>query len=221
MATGLWGDAGVLSSSGVYFSVLPAVAIGVDGNAVAAWGQGTVDTAPNETRIAVSRYISASDSWTSAVTIDPADAGKSTAARVAVDGVGNAIVLWVNLGTSYYNWGYVWGSRYSAADAGWEAPTTMSVDAGYAETPRIGFDSAGNAVALWLLGTGGPWWVWSRHYNATSASWGPEVKVHVAKNGVGAYGAIDLAVTESGRAFATGMAYDDGGVYSAWASTCP
>ena len=73
-----------------------AVDIAVDGagNAMAVWSQATV--VPNSTfRMRTTRYVVASDEWTPAEQIDDASLNEYPKfARIAMDGSGNAVVVW-------------------------------------------------------------------------------------------------------------------------------
>ena len=64
-----------------------------------------------------------------------------------MDAVGNAIVLWRCDGR-------ITASRYTRAGNYWSPPTELSPAGQGAANPDIGFDAAGNAVAVWEQGAG-------------------------------------------------------------------
>jgi hypothetical protein len=77
------------------------------------------------------------------IELDPNDARES---KVAVDALGNAIVVWrAQNPDSAYD---VWATRYDI-ETGWGEPTMLDVEEGSTYYPQIAMDSQGNAVAVW------------------------------------------------------------------------
>ena len=60
--------------------------------------------------------------------------------RVTLDARGNALVIWDGAGVR---------ANYKPAGAAWRKPTTLCALSSYCWLPDAGFDSHGNAIAVW------------------------------------------------------------------------
>jgi hypothetical protein len=145
------------------------VAIDTEGNGIAVWSQhdGTEDS------IWVNRYDLATTSWGAASLIEN-DEGYARAPQVAVDSLGNAMVLWYqsngNLDTTRFN-------RYSVTDNSWGMASEIEIGAGYAYGQQVAFDASNNALAVWKQADGAIFSVRAIRYVAATNSWGASVKI--------------------------------------------
>ncbi len=134
-----WGTAAPIETDNAGGAVDPRFAFDGSDNAIAVWEHydGT------RTNIWANRY-SADTGWGTAAVIETAE-GDAAAPRVAFDGNGNAIAVWIqNDGTAYS----IWANRYSAV-TGWGTAAVIETAEGDAAAPRVAFDGNGNAIATW------------------------------------------------------------------------
>jgi hypothetical protein len=116
----------------------PVVAIGPNGNAVAAWerseGEGgtTIEAA---VRLA-------GGGWKKAVQLSPTGEWPANDPQVAVDARGDAIAVW---GFD----GVVMGATFTATGTGWQAPVQLSPDTVAAGGPQLAANAAGEAIVVW------------------------------------------------------------------------
>nr|MBA2539286.1 Ig-like domain-containing protein [Deltaproteobacteria bacterium] len=167
------------------------------GDAVAAWVMrdcsGT--TCNGQPDIWVSVYNGTWSAPTVLVTADIAVSGLD----VAVDGSGNAFLVWnENIGSV----GSVRWSRYTAGGT-WTAPALLeSDDTGNTSRPRVTVDPAGNAMAVWEQKFGGITapsdLMWSR-FAAGGTTWTTPAPVEAATDG---QGKIELAAAPDGSVVA-------------------
>jgi hypothetical protein len=90
--------------------------------------------------------------WRGARKIETNDAGAATAARLAMDPAGNALVVWEQVTATGEP--SVWSARFKA-QSGWEPPVVVATDPlGIVRTPQLQMTAAGRAWAVWV-GTSG------------------------------------------------------------------
>jgi hypothetical protein len=125
-----------------------AVRLAVDGNgnAIVLYQQGVGGASPNVLAI---RYSSATGTWSGPTTLDiDVEAAIQNPIALAMDTAGNAIAMWEYVkSTGGKEMRY---SRFTPA-GGWtpKAAIDLGTGADSANSPTLGFDSAGNAVAVW------------------------------------------------------------------------
>jgi hypothetical protein len=137
-ASAAWGPSVVLSDGEQDTGT--AVAIGADGTEVVAWWQ-YIDSYDSQIGL---RVRPSGGPWGPVQNVSAAQPGQNMYPAVAVDGRGNALVVWI------------WGSRhvmsaYAPTGQQFEAPREIALDEhGYGTTHTFaGFDAAGNALAIW------------------------------------------------------------------------
>ena len=115
------------------------------GNAIAIWEQRN----PSEWSIFVSHY-SVGQGWGDPILIED-EAGSGVGPYLAIDGDGNAMAVWeqadgqfMSIMTSYYTFGVGWGTPEYIEEN----------NLGHAIDPRLDFDGAGNAIAIWRASDG-------------------------------------------------------------------
>lgn len=142
----------LLENNDVGDAQLPRIAMNAQGNAFATWMQADNRSGhiPVRGTIAVARYSAQDKTWGAArdIGVEPHDFIADP--YIALDAVGNAVVVWSQgfLGSS------IWANRYRAAENAWGAAEEVSVEAipngEFANTARVVLDSNGNAHVFYL-----------------------------------------------------------------------
>lgn len=92
-----------------------------------------------------------------------------SSSTVVFDNHGNAFISWIQpSGTATRR---VWAARYDRTN-GWEAATLLDSGQGAGISSHIGFDTQGNAMAVWSEFDGTRYNVWARRYAVASGTWG-------------------------------------------------
>lgn len=203
---GGWAGATLIENDNVGHARTPAIALDVDGNAIAVWEQhdGT------RYNIQSNRYVAGSG-WAGAELIETSNAGTARDAVVAMDGDGNAIAVWEQTDGTRYN---VVANRYSVS-GGWGTAQLIETDnSGGARDPAIGFDASMNAIVVWSSLDDTRDNIWSNRYVAGSG-WGNAQLVET--DNTGDAGAPAVAVNAGGEAFAAWQHFD-GALYNIWSN---
>ncbi len=137
---------------------LPQVAQAPDGTAVAVWEQWD----GFGYNIWANRDVPG-EGWGASTLIETDNAGDALTPRVALDGAGNAVVVWSQTDGLRFN---IRAARF-AVGSGWNAPTLIEgSDAGDATSPDLTVNEAGDAVAVWSQLDGFRLGIWSNTYRA-------------------------------------------------------
>ncbi|HLP98856.1 MAG TPA: hypothetical protein VK149_10460 [Sideroxyarcus sp.] len=124
-----------------HVNVGPEIAAHKNGDLFAAWN---AMEGRNDSKIWAKHYVPG-QGWGVSKLINDANAA-SDQMQLAVDSLGNAIIVWRQYGDSSYN---IWANRYDVAK-GWGEAVLIDVDkAKEARDPKIGFDSSRNAISVW------------------------------------------------------------------------
>jgi 6-phosphogluconolactonase (cycloisomerase 2 family) len=130
----------------------PQVALDASGNARAIWFEFDSDASPARNRVWSSRYTVNNDQWGAAAPVEDTP-GSATEPRVALDSTGNAVAVWMQVGTRTGSGTPViniWSSRAATGSDTWDAPVLLEKDdSGDARAPSIAMDANGNALAAW------------------------------------------------------------------------
>jgi Bacterial Ig-like domain len=129
----------------------PALVMDAQGGALAAWdaegtGRGT---------LYVSRYDPASQTWGAPLMLFDR-AGSLGQQKIAMDYVGNAVLVWSYAPPSGYSG--IWVTRYSPITGVWEAPKLLSIDTplNYHDTmPALAVRANGDVAVAWRRGGSG------------------------------------------------------------------
>jgi hypothetical protein len=203
-STGSWTSPGLLETNNAGDASEPQAAIDAQGNITAVWYQSDGSV----TSIWANRFHAPSLAWSGAFLLESDDSGDAEDVQLAVDVAGNVLVVWdqtINGGTR------VWSQRFDAAANSWNAaPTRLSNVLAY--TPRIGFDSTGNALIAWEQYDDSAA-VYSSRYNATTATWSAPRNLR-SDNGFDATN-YALALDPLGNAVVVWQQYE-GGQQSIW-----
>ena len=125
------------------------------GRAVAVWEQG--GAAKGSAIFA--NYFTPGKTWGRAVPISNG-LEKAIKPRVAMDGDGNAIVVWEQTIKGEET---VWGNRFRVGK-GWDGPVVIEEAEHEGYAPEIAMDQSGNAIAVWTREIDDRELVWAAHY---------------------------------------------------------
>jgi len=130
--------------------------------------------------------------------------------QVAIDGAGNAFVVWNQSDGTRYN---IWANRY-AAGSGWGGATLLETDnLGDAFWPRVAVDGAGNAIAVWQQSDGTRDNIWAARY--AGGFW--SVKEPIETDNAGQASVPQVVMDGPGNAFAAWYQFD-GQRHNVWAN---
>ena len=141
----------------------PKVAIDNAGNALAVWQQS--DGANRH--IWANRYA-AGTGWAVAELIETEPDEDAIAPQIAMNGAGDALVVWEQNSSSPY-WD-AWANHYTVG-AGWGTAELIESNNSVLGTSEIAIDGAGNGLAVWTQLAGGGGNIWANRYT-TSMGWG-------------------------------------------------
>ncbi|MFN0304039.1 MAG: Ig-like domain-containing protein [Burkholderiales bacterium] len=163
---GSWGTPRLLESDDTGDAESPQIAIDSSGNAIAVWQQW------DGVRISIFANRYSGGSWGSALPIETDNAGNAAGPKIAIDGNGNATVVWYQSDGARAN---IWSNRYSANNGWGSAQLIESDNAGSALNPEVAVDVNGNAMAVWQQSDGTRDNIWA---NRSSAGiWGAAVQI--------------------------------------------
>ncbi|ALC16216.1 hypothetical protein DSOUD_1437 [Desulfuromonas soudanensis] len=201
---GGWGGAATLSVNDTTGGSLPQVAVDASGNALAVWIERESLFAP--WKLMVSRFIAGSGTWEPAQRLDSDAIGEpSNSAAVAMNGAGEAMVLWpAPSGTPGTD--ALWVRRL-AANGSWGAAQLLDPAASGPPEQRIAMDVNGNAMAVWKKFDNPSFSsIWSIRFDSVSGSWGTAVAVE--SSNVNRATAPQIAFDANGEAVAVWVQFD-------------
>jgi hypothetical protein len=203
-SSGGWETAQTIES-GAGSATFPEVAIDNQGNAMAIWSQfnGT------DTNIMVNQFSPVSG-WGAEQTIESMN-GLATFPDIAFDPSGNAMAVWTQPSAGIV---YVWSNRYVPGTTGWEGPQQVETNSSNASNARIAFDSAGNALAVWVQNNGGIHNSWANRYTPTG---GWQSAQRIDNDDMSAVYSPKIIIDNNGDAIAV-WSQDNGSFESIWAT---
>ncbi len=218
-----WGTAGLIETDNAGPATVPQIAFDASGNALAVWQQ-----SDGLRRNIWSNRYSAGTGWGTAELIEWNNAADADNPQMAVDGTGNAVVVWQQSSGSGTPT-RIWSNRYTAG-SGWGGfPALIQTDIGgggtaNALTPQVAMDASGNVLAVWVQPDGAsdpaPD-IWINRYTAGSG-WGTTANLgQVRINIPGAAGAPagwpQIALDANGKALVV-WSQSDGTADSIWSN---
>jgi hypothetical protein len=139
----------------------PKVVADNNGNAIAVWlaSNGAVDS------VWSNRYDASSGNWGTPVLIEQDDSDSAEDPQIAMDGAGNAIVVWTQGDGTRNN---VWFNRFFAGINAWGTAELLETDdSGNAQHPKMAMGANGNAIVVWEQNDN----IVSRKFDASTESW--------------------------------------------------
>jgi FG-GAP-like repeat len=198
-----WGSPTMLEA-GSGEAQYPRLAADASGTAVAVWAQqdGTYSS------IWATRYV-IGQSWETATLIE-ANPGDARGPWVAMDGNGNAVVVWSQYDDAYLS---IWANRYVVGE-GWGTPTLLETNPGEASETWISMDTSGNAIAVWRQTDGVDLSIWANRY-VEGKGWGTPTLIEHAP-GFASFPHVEL--DSSGNALVVWYQGPDSNSRSIWAN---
>lgn len=163
--THTWSDAFLLDQDAQHSAAVARIAITPGGDAIAVWTQ----TDGTHQNLWANRYQIASDSWSGPEKLETDDTADVLVPSLALNGSGDAIVVWQQ---AQGGLDQVWANRFSRADARWLGATALQPSAaGAGRAPHVALDAQGAAIAVWQRSSAGSDHVWSARAAPGSSSW--------------------------------------------------
>ncbi|MFO8050863.1 MAG: hypothetical protein R6V01_04105 [Thermoplasmatota archaeon] len=198
-----WGTEELIEHDDLGDAGYPDIGTDANGNAIAVWNQNVGSVS----QVVTNRYTKGAG-WEDAEFLT-AGGSSSLSPRIAVNGNGNATVVWrYSDGTSYnmvarnYFPGIGWGSGHDLE--------TMSTDA---QIPHVDMNDDGHAIAVWSQGDGTWESIYSNVYTP-GHGWG---SAELVENGGGGAYAPRVAIFPDGDAIAVWY-HHDGDRYNIWSN---
>ncbi|GEM_PF-5845419 len=133
---------------------------------------------------------------------------------IAMNGVGDACVVWMELGTTYHS---VLASRFNHLTGMWTAPEAVSTTTtAHAAWPTVGMDNSGNVAVLWAESTdltNGPFSLEMAVYRA-GHGWTATFGIQAGAGHADTY--YSLAMTAAGAQVAWSESTDGGSTYQVY-----
>ena len=184
----------------------PQIAFDTDGNAFAVWSQYD----GSRYNIQANRYTTGMG-WGLAELIETNDASNAVNPQISIDSSGNAVAVWIQSDGSSPD--SVYANRYSVGQGWGNAELIETDDAGIVQSPQLGVDDSGNAVAVWTQFDGSRYNIWSNRY-LPGFGWGT---AELIETGDGQANSPQIAVNHSGNAIAVWTQHD-GSRFSTWSN---
>ena len=181
----------------------PRLAADASGTAIAVWAQDD----GSFSSIWASRHV-VGQGWEAAKLIE-ANPGDARGPWVAMDGGGNAIVVWSQYDGTYLS---LWANRY-VAGKGWGTAVLIETNPADADFARVAMDGSGNAMALWCQSDGVAVSIWANHY-VVGQGWGTAT---ILETSPGEASETWIAMDSTGNAMAV-WRQSDGVDLSIWAN---
>ena len=173
----------------------PSIGFDADGNALALWSQhnGERDV------VWAGRHDGSTQNWWAPSVIEKDGTGNSHHPALHFYSAKDAVIAWERYEEDKAD--SFWISHFAGASQTWsEAEAVTPNDTAERSSLRIGTDSQGNVLALWLQLDGSLNTIWTSRYDRGSSSWS-EAQLFET-NGEGNPSSLRIAVNEDGRAFA-------------------
>ena len=181
-------------------------------------GSGSI-SGGNVANVNVSCVTSVADrKWQTPAPLETSDAGTVEMPAIAMNGSGNAMLVWRR---SLSGNSQVWSSQYSAGSKSWSTPVpvalpTGTANVGTAAAPDIAIDANGNAVAVWQQYQNAIWGIWANHFSP-GTGWATAVRIDSV---AGPSNFPRVTFDSDGNALAV-WEQSDGTSYHIWANTLP
>ncbi len=193
---GDWEKPVTIESNDAGHASRPQVAIDPQGNAVAVWYQ------DDGSRIGIwANRFTSNASWGNPRRIDGDETGDTRAPFVAMDSSGNAVAVWRQWRGEQAQ---IWANTFTPGP-GWGSAQRIDAAGGDADSPRVGIDAVGRAVAVWTQLDGIRVEPWSNRFTP-NVGWGAAERI--GGSALGDVFDAQVAVSESGRAVAVWIQAD-------------
>jgi hypothetical protein len=193
-AGGAWEhESQIEPDNGATIAAKPQIALNASGNAWVVW----VENYLNGQYVMANRYT-AGTGWGTAGMVS-ANVYEVSASQIAIDANGDGLAVWEQYGGGAGSTDIL-SSRFTAG-TGWSAAHSITTDKSHdSKTPKVVFDSKGNALAVWA-GTGAGAAIWSSRFSSADTDWEAAAPIGT----VNQYATVEtpqIAFDASGNAYA-------------------
>jgi hypothetical protein len=151
-----WGTPELIENDNSGDALRPQIAGEESGDALATWQQDD----GSDTNIWASRYDVGSG-WGTPVLLENENTGNAIDPKPALDGKGNAVVVFGIWSGSEWN---IWSNQFNSM-TGWGTATIIETEnAGNAFRPEVSMDASGNAISVWYQDDGLRFNIWANRY---------------------------------------------------------
>ena len=178
--SGPWGSVSrVNDDATTLHQVAPAVALGPNGAAIAAWQDYRASPPGNPTSqidIYASRRDPTTGTWNANVRVNDVATGQQYKPSVAVGPNNDAYAVWVDNRNSRPD---IYFSKRSAATGVWSPNVRVNSVTSFQsqDYPAIAVSPSGDAIAVWYRAANNKLNIWSARLAAGASTWGPEIRV--------------------------------------------
>ena len=162
------------------YALSPSLGVDAAGNAFVVYNQ--YDEALDVNHAWAVRYSAATDTWGAVERIDSSDTRSVIGPELAMDPMGNALVVWRDDGVD----DTIAYSHYDAATGSWDAEQGLvaALDPPRARAPQIAVNDDGDAVVAWREydGNGD---IYAARWDATAGAWDPYASLEVEPGNTG------------------------------------
>jgi hypothetical protein len=172
--TAAWSDASQVTTEVIDFSDSLRVAADTSGNAI------LVSQRRNGAQITVvaNRYTASTDTWSSATVLNSGTTSTGFP-RIALDPLGNAIVVWNQVRT--FPTADVWANRFNVSTGSWGVATRLTATNSLTSSDAaVAVDGNGNATAVWqeeISVSPGVSAIKASRYSAALGTWSQSVSI--------------------------------------------
>jgi hypothetical protein len=195
-----WGTAELIETDNIGNADSPQIAMDENGNAIAVWRQ------YDGNRFSIYFNYFNGTEWGTAETIETINTSSAYSPQIAMNGLGEAIVVWEQGDSAFTN---IYVNYFDGSS--WD--TANHIETGDADSPQVAMDSNGNSIVVWRQTDSSPYNIWARYFNGTS--WETAKLIDWDNNG-SAYNP-QIAMDGYGNATAVWMQFD-GFRYNIWAN---
>ena len=179
-AAEVWGSIARVNDDATTTSqVVPDVAVGPSGAAIAVWQDYRASPPANpfaQIDVYSSRRDPGTGTWASNTRINDVATGQQYKPSVTIDGNDNAYAVWVDRRNGRSD---IYASKRSASSGTWGANARVNSTTKFdsQDYPAIAVSPAGDVIALWYRVANHKSNIWAARLPAGGSSWGPEFRV--------------------------------------------
>ncbi len=144
------------------------VAITPDGSAIVVWEQSVGPVGASADADILVRHYTPGTGWSSPTFMENS-ANSARRPHVAIDSSGNAMAVWEQEDGTSTN---IHARRYDNSTSQWGDVELLDTNDFTASSPRVAMNPTGDAMVVWAQSDGSRISLWSKHYDASTATWG-------------------------------------------------
>ena len=193
-ASGTWGAAQLIETDNAGGAFFPEIMMNSSGIAIAIWFQ------DDGVRYNIWANWFSDGAWGVAQLIEADNTSNASYPKIAIDGDGNAVAVWLQPDDTSYN---IWANRFSSASGTWGTAQLIETNTGDGFYPQIVMDETGVAIAVWEQFNGTHYSIWSNRM--AMGVWGT---AQMIESNPGGAANPKIAIDRTGYAMAVWRQYD-------------